>query len=422
MEQKISISTYAEYSRSGDIHGTSLYPGVMVAPVQRDIMREHLSPEGSAVILDPFVGSGTSLYEARQINSDVLLIGSDINPLAILITRVKLEGIDNSTFESDLAAIRSKLLNEDINVESLGFHNRDKWFKSDVAKSLTRVRDAILAVQNDQNRRFFWYMMIDIVRKYCNSRSSTYKLHKRPQEQIDKIEDGVIEDYLKKTSSENGMFRDGSAERLQLNQGDSLGFMKGLNDSSVDICITSPPYGDNATTIPYGQYSNLAMAWIDAKDLCLDGWELETYAAIDSRSLGGPRSAASGDSSIEITDTKVLEQIGHICSRKQGKVRRFIRGYQESLDEIARVTKGTIILTLGNRTVDGVTLDLVGFTKRHLASKGLEVEERTRRTIEHKRTPASVSRVDGKPVASMGEEVVLVAAHSEKMPPKQTLC
>ena len=68
-----------------------------------------------------------------------------------------------------------------------------------------------------------------------------------------------------------------------------------------------------------------------------------------------------------------------------------------------------MILTLGNRTVDGVTLDMVNFTRRHLISKSFEVEERLRRNIKHKRTPSSVSRVAGKPVTSMVEEVVLVA-------------
>lgn len=413
MGHKTAIPPYAEYSRSEDIHGTSLYPGVMVAPVQRDILMEHLSPEGPAVIFDPFVGSGTSLYEAHCINGDATLVGSDINPLAILITRVKLEGIDGSTFESDFQAVKSELLKVDTKIEPLEFHNRNKWFKEDIAKSLTRVRNAILEVDNVQNRRFFWYMMIDIVRKYCNSRSSTYKLHERTQEQINKIEDGVIDDYLQKVESEYSMFTNGSLGNIQLNQGDSVNYMASLDDASVDICVTSPPYGDNATTIPYGQYSNLAMTWIAEKDLNLDGWELDGYSAVDSRSLGGPRSAVSNDSSIEITDETAIAQIGKVCKRKQLKVKRFLRGYQESLDEMARVTKGVMILTLGNRTVDGITLDLVGYTSRHLTSKGFDVEERTKRTIKHKRTPSAISRVGGKPVASMGEEVVLVASRKK---------
>ena len=410
MGQKTAISPYSEYRRSEDIHGTSLYPGVMVAPVQRDILREYLQSGGSPIILDPFVGSGTSPYEPRCINNGSMIMGSDINPLAILITRVKLEGIDGNTFEDDLALVRQTLLDKSSDVEPLDFHGRDKWFRPEIAKSLTKVREAVLRVQSNQNRLFFWYMLIDIVRKYCNSRSSTYKLHIRPQTQIDRIKDGVISDYLQKIDSEKTMFDRGAPKGgIKLNQGDSIKFLKNLGDLSVDICITSPPYGDNATTIPYGQYSTLAMAWIDAKDLKLEGWELASYGAVDSRSLGGSRSTVSNNTAIKIIDTEILKQVGTICDKKQLKVERFLRGYQESLNEMVRVTRGVMILTLGNRTVDGVTLDMVNFTRRHLISKSFEVEERLRRNIKHKRTPSSVSRVAGKPVTSMVEEVVLVA-------------
>ena len=30
-----------------------------------------------------------------------------------------------------------------------------------------------------------------------------------------------------------------------------------------DLIVTSPPYGDNNTTVPYGQYSYLPLQWID---------------------------------------------------------------------------------------------------------------------------------------------------------------
>ena len=55
----------------------------------------------------------------------------------------------------------------------------------------------------------------------------------------------------------------------------------------MGISITSPPYGDNATTVTYGQFSSLSLRWIDPKDLCLEGWELDNYSIIDSKSMGG---------------------------------------------------------------------------------------------------------------------------------------
>jgi len=39
-------------------------------------------------------------------------------------------------------------------------------------------------------------MLIDVIRKYSNTRSSTYKLHMKKTEAINRIENKVISDYL----------------------------------------------------------------------------------------------------------------------------------------------------------------------------------------------------------------------------------
>ena len=407
--QKTSISPYHDYRKSSDIHGTALYPAVMVAPMQREIIGEYIGDQKVVSICDPFIGSGTSLYEALQLDSEAKLIGSDINPLAILISRVKLEGVDGDEILGDMESIKQRLISSVDDVEPIRFHNIDKWFKPEIAQSLSEINKAVNEVENQKNRRYFWYMLIDIVRKYCNSRSSTYKLHERPQTQIDNIKNSVIEDYLKKINYELKYFQRNCTADIVLNQGDSIDFLKSYEDESIDICVSSPPYGDNATTVPYGQYSSLAMSWINPEDLNLEGWELDNYAAIDSRSLGGCKHETSIDANIEIEDVNIKDQIAGIEENKQTKVIRFMRSYQVFLSEVSRVTKGPIILTLGDRTVDGVRIDLTGFTKRYFEEHGRCVEERMRRAIRNKRTPSNVSNVHGKSVSSMKEELVIIA-------------
>jgi hypothetical protein len=53
--------------------------------------------------------------------------------------------------------------------------------------------------------------------------------------------------------------------------------------------ITSPPYGDNTSTVPYGQQAYLPLQWIDICDIGDDITAdfLETTYTIDRRSLGG---------------------------------------------------------------------------------------------------------------------------------------
>src|SRR5262249_44643440 len=62
-------------------------------------------------------------------------------------------------------------------------------------------------------------------------------------------------------------------------------------DSEVffDLLVTSPPYGDNKTTVTYGQHSYLPLQWIDLVDIDESATSdfLKTTSEIDTRGLGG---------------------------------------------------------------------------------------------------------------------------------------
>src|SRR5690606_30367716 len=56
-----------------------------------------------------------------------------------------------------------------------------------------------------------------------------------------------------------------------------------------DLMVTSPPYGDNRTTVTYGQHSYLPLQWIDLDDIDNRATKdfLKSTSEIDTRSLGG---------------------------------------------------------------------------------------------------------------------------------------
>ena len=95
--------TFKEY-RKNDIHGTILYPATMIAPMQHCVLRKYLTADCVSV-LDPFCGSGTALHVAQEIIPEIHLVGNDINPLAFLITRVKLEGV-STRIKKDIEKVK----------------------------------------------------------------------------------------------------------------------------------------------------------------------------------------------------------------------------------------------------------------------------------------------------------------------------
>ena len=404
--------SYRNYRRSDDIHGTVLYPAVMVAPVQNDILADLSKQNTINRILDPFHGSGTALYESHRVFPGAEILGCDINPFANLITRAKLSGVAPN-IEDDIESIARHLRGN--NTDAIyEFTNREKWFRDDVAQSLTQIRDAIRTVTTPENRLFFWCMMSDVVRRYSNTRSSTYKLHIKPQKKIDEMPNGVITDFLRSIRANYHQYEEVHCDTFRLFKQDALFCLPWFTrNNKVDILITSPPYGDNQTTVPYGLFSSLALRWIDSKDLNLEGWECDNYSIIDSHSLG----SSVKHFALVLFQEKLLDPyVRDISERKIKKVRKFFYDYFRFLDQAVDAVKKYIVLTVGNRTVDRVRIDMAHITACYLKGKGFVEYQTVGRDILNKRTPPLTSKVNDAPVESMGKEYVLIYKNPALIP------
>lgn len=400
----INDISYKNYRRCDDIHGTVLYPAVMIAPVQKDVLLEIAKQTQTPInsILDPFHGSGTALYESALVFPEAHIYGCDINPLANLITKVKLSGVSEN-IQDNIKRVEQLLLS-DKDDEVYEFENQKKWFRSDVIQSLSKVRRCIQQISDERDRDFFWCMLSDIIRRYSNSRSSTYKLHIKTQAKINSMENNVIFDFLESIKRNFSKY-DLHFENIHLYKTDTLGYLPTLADQCMDLVITSPPYGDNQTTVPYGLFSSLAMRWIPQEDMQIEGWEFSNYSIVDSHSLGSSKNVPP----ISKADHALIEPyLKHICVTKQKKVERFFAAYFEALEETARVCRQYLVLTLGNRTVDNVQINLSEISAKYLDKHGFDEYQTVSRDILNKRTPRFTSKVNDKPVRSMDREYVLI--------------
>jgi len=394
--------SYKDYKKKSDIHGTILYPATMIAPVQHDFLTAIMTSESIESVFDPFFGSGTSLYEAMLVDDCVKLVGCDINPLAYLITETKLKGIDNDYIDENIEQLQEKIAT--IDADQYTFANIDKWFREDIANDLRIIRLSIISIENENNRKYFWCMLTDIIRRFSNSRSSTYKLHIKEKDRIDCMENIVIDAFLKSVN-ENQYFFNHHSDNIELYKQDTLLKIPEFVDNKFDISITSPPYGENATTVTYGQFSSLSLKWIDTKDLHLEGWELENYSIIDSKSLGGVvREVCLNEQQANILKPYLSE----IAESKHRKVILFFEDYFRFLDELCRVTKKYIVMTLGNRRVDNKLINLTDITCQYLEMKDFTNISKATRKIPQKRMPRTTSSVRDESVSSMNEEYVLV--------------
>lgn len=381
------------------------YPAVMVAPMQACILKEIINSDATtSTVLDPFCGSGTVLCEAQKLGLNVM--GFDINPLAVLIATVQLEGIPADCAVESINAVKTRLTMPNGNVKPYSFKNINKWFNDDIIVSLSVIRQAIIEETNDRMRRFFWCCFAETVKKFSNTRTSTFKLHVKEQSKIDATVDETITFFKEHIQNNYPRFIKNSTCSICVKCGDSKKYLSTIDADSVDLICTSPPYGDNHTTVTYGQFSILPLLWIDKKDLQIwDECILETFTAIDSASLGGRVKRKPANAHL------YSEFVNSISSEKQKKVVAFLEDYEAIYSMLARVLKPgkLLVLTLGNRRVDNKEIAFDTFNDMLARKYGMELDSTITRNITGKRMPAKVSCIkEVGAVKSMSKEYVKI--------------
>lgn len=394
--------------RRDSAHCIFQYPAMMVPLVQRRLLAAVLDAKpGIRSLYDPFVGSGTSLVSGMHFGLDVY--GNDVNPLAILISRVRTARASEFTIGAIVGQIVREAGADRRETIDCSLPNRDKWFRPAVSLELSRLRRAIRRQTDLWVRRFLWVALAETVRLTSNDRTSTYKLHARPSDEISKRNPSPIAVFreIGATSAEAfAEFRRELRQRGRLKTGRYLGgsdvrigdtrHLEGAwEDGSFDLIMTSPPYGDNLTTVTYGQHSYLPLHWIDFDDIdaSADAGTLRTTQEIDRRSLGGAPDAASWSEeqvlSTSSTLTLFADRLPAVPADGRKRLLRFYGDFAASMVRIVALAKADayMIWTVGNRNIGGKQVPTDRVLTELLDARQCRVLKILTRKIHHKRMP-----------------------------------
>jgi hypothetical protein len=382
------------------------YPAMMVPEMLEDIIVALAGvSKRKRVLLDPFMGSGTTLTEAMRLGLNY--VGRDINPLAVLICVVKRGPyfIDEFREAGRRVAERARV-DRSATCESQ-ITNVDKWFLPKAAEALSRLARAIRAESSVQTRRFLWLALSETVRLTSNSRTSTYKLHKRSDEQMKSFRPDPARTFERAVCRNLGKMTEQAVELaagdrlkkgwytgdIDVGLGDSMRASTFENLAKASFLLTSPPYGDNHTTIPYGQSAYLPLSWVDWNDI--PGVEsadhlLSTHE-VDSRSLGGSKAGALDDlaalNSAAKSFKRIATKVKKEDARQLPKVAAFFRDLRKSIDAFLPSLRDDAYLcfTLGNRRVAGLQVPLDQIVQQLLEQHGCKVVATMTRSIHGKK-------------------------------------
>lgn len=388
------------------IHNIGKYPATMVPDMQYELLSIIAKQiKGNNIkLLDPFCGSGTTLVIAQDLGIDST--GIDINPYATLLSYVKTNIYDYDKVQIAIDKIENNL-NKEQNYEEHYFYNIEKWFRKDIIQSLSKIRQFIIAEEDASIRKFFWVCLSETIFKFSNDRTSTFKLHILPEEKINLIQDNCIEFFIDKIKENASLLSYEEKNKVKIIYGDCCDVMRHKLKEKFKIICTSPPYGDNSTTVTYGQASILYLKWIDNKDLLCEPSVLETYSKIDKISIGGEKREASNTKSIQLLNNYLNE----ISVDKRSKVINFFEDYYIALKsmESCLAKDGYLIMTVGNRSVDAIMQPLDSITIEMADKLGLQLVSKFNRNILYKKTPLILYPAKNKKIInSISEETILI--------------
>ena len=402
-------------------HGMFQYPAMMVPQLVEAILKQACSVHTDIErVGDPFLGSGTIMTESMM--SGLAFLGIDINPLAILICRIKSGPFFINALKEKIEELFAKIKEDGRRSIEADFINRDKWFNRDVQIALSKIRRSIRKENALWARRFFWVALAETARITSNSRTSTFKLHIRTQEDMDVrycdpvgyFEKALARNFLyykeqaAKLSESDQLFRGRYKQKIVVSLAD---VRISKTHANLDIIVTSPPYGDNATTVPYGQFSYLPLQWIDLKDIDnnIDEDYLVSTHEIDTRSLGGSRLIKKGDMD-KILDCSssfadYIESLKGQPRDRAIRVTTFIRDLDSCLEPILDGLRpgGLMVWVLGNRKVGGKRVPMDSILTDLLQSLNATVLCKFTRQISSKRMAFKNNIAD-----TMSSEKILV--------------
>lgn len=390
-------------------HCFHIYPAMMIPQVARRIIEEF--GKKAKLLFDPYCGTGTSLVEANL--KGINAIGTDINELARLIAKVKTTRLDLAELKKHISKFNDFVFqysfsdDYDKNLFIPKVTNIDYWFSKKAQKKLGVVLNFIYQISNPDIADFFKVAFSETVRESSLTKLREFKLVR------EKNLDGRIDpDVFSIMSSK--LYRNylGLKEFLEETKIQVYTKVYNLNTvfdipssilkpESVDLVLTSPPYGDSRTTVAYGQFSRFSSEWLS----------LDKANEIDKISMGGIRYSDLEDLEYSILND-TIKLISKNDKQRALDVYSFYRDYEMSIKNISKIVKkgGFVCYVVGNRTVKGVQIPNDVITKEMFERSGFTHIETIVRNIPNKRMPLknSPSNISGETAQTMKNEFIVI--------------
>jgi SAM-dependent methyltransferase len=307
-------------------------------------------------LLDPMVGSGTALVEARLMGRNA--IGYDIDPIARLVARAKSRDVSARQVDAACAAVLGRARADAATLTRVrrpaavvkrasppSFPNRDYWFEPKVAAELALLASHIAEVATSRAvRDFLWvaYSSLILARtSVANARDIIHSRHHYMQHKVTPDVLGRYERRITQMLRQTADFRARCALAPQATYAEArLGDARRLRlgAESIDLVFTSPPY---ATALDYPRAHFLAIPWMQAAlTTSFDDYQARasTYIGSERGKLTGPVEVSAKLMGFPLT-TRVVTELANVSARQAKLTHRYFEDMLAVLEQIHRVLR-----------------------------------------------------------------------------------
>lgn len=396
-------------------HGYYTYPAKFIPQLASRLINEY-SSEGD-IIIDPFMGSGTTIVEAI-VNSRIG-IGTDINDIAYLIAKVKTTPIQAMKLLQEFNKIEIDLRGRmngnyaEFLTKSLTFvpqnERIDYWFLPQQKEKLSIIFARILEIEDEDIKNFFLVAFAQIL-KSCSI--WLQKSVKPTRDQNKKIYEPLtlFSNQAKKMIKRHDEFNRILSEKVKNNINefriirceDSRSLP--CEDGKAQAIVTSPPY---VTSYEYADLHQLPSLWF--------GY-LSELPEFRKKFIG---SAYKDREKINLKSPlaqNIVEQLGE--NKKGREVRYYFADMLETFTEVKRVLKigGKACVVIGNTQFQGVDIlnaevfqeqfENIGFITRKVINR--EIPSKMLPSTRDNETGQFVKATDKKAKLAYPTEYILV--------------
>ena len=287
-------------------HGYHRYPAKFIPQLTRKLI--DMYSQCGDLVADQFLGSGTTGVEALRAGRR--FFGSDISPVAVLISQAKCLPILPSELDATWKRLNSQLNNmprvtkrhltdpEKGAIEAIDISHATPasderfryWFPEAHRNSLEQILNAVRAIENAAARTFFLCAFSNSLRGCSIWLSGSTKAQKDLKKTLADPADAFrlqAGDMLRRNKlywqelEKAELYPPNAASRHTLAVADARCLP--LPNGSVDLLLTSPPY---STCYEYAELHQLTRLWFERHDLISVGTGAQ-HAYIGSKGVSG---------------------------------------------------------------------------------------------------------------------------------------